>query len=546
MDLGKLTLVRLTLTCLSTIMMAGGLGIDFDQRAQALAQAPQAEVDKIDEALKDVSTKYRLREIYTNKEGETVGGEINQTRNAFRETLTMTVDAPKGAPLKSERMRQLIYSERPAAISTSNRVDAVVRRFETLRFEPAPQGLNVAKNPPLDGLVIWAMRGQSGEQIMSLQEGRSITDFEYQVATTVPTLLNFSELLPQTPVRVGDTWPLNRVAARVLVGRGQVKAISLNGSLKKVKPQENAPEQIEALIEITGQVATDLGTSTLNLQYLFTFSKKAAAQENIPAIGGKVGGKMLSTEGGIKKLSMAQVELSDVPGSDGRLKQVFERKLVYERQFSGKQTPLAIPATAPTPTKANSWLVFEDPSNRFKIKHPPVFKPQMDEENSILFATASEIPDFIRIDLDGSGVKPEGFRKELEAEWKAEGTQIFALTEGFLNDKAWANRRVYRIEAALKVADSSATQRGHFDAYVMQFPQGNQTYIAESTTWQERSDEFRNMVEEVLQTIELSTPAASAAPAATKPPAGSAPNPPTSPKPLASPATPAGLEPPKP
>ncbi|RLT15773.1 MAG: hypothetical protein DWI24_00785, partial [Planctomycetota bacterium] len=107
-------------------MMAGGLGIDFDQRAQALAQAPQAEVDKIDEALKDVSTKYRLREIYTTKEGETVGGEINQTRNAFRETLTMTVDAPKGAPLKSERMRQLIYSERPAAISTSNRVDAVV------------------------------------------------------------------------------------------------------------------------------------------------------------------------------------------------------------------------------------------------------------------------------------------------------------------------------------------------------------------------------------------------------------------------------------
>ena len=96
------------------------------------------------------------------------------------------------------------------------------------------------------------------------------------------------------------------------------------------------------------------------------------------------------------------------------------------------------------------------------------------------------------------------------------------------------------------MADSSATQRGHFDAYVMQFPQGNQTYIAESTTWQERSDEFRNMVEEVLQTIELSTPTASAAPAATKPPAGSAPNPPTAPKPLASPATPAGLEPPKP
>jgi hypothetical protein len=52
----------------------------------------------------------------------------------------------------------------------------------------------------------------------------------------------------------------------------------------------------------------------------------------------------------------------------------------------------------------------------------------------------------------------------------------------------------------------------------MQFPQNNQTYIAESTTWQERSDEYRDMVEEVLQTIELTTPTAPVAPDTLKPP----------------------------
>ena len=237
MDLGKLALPRRFLVGLSSLLIVAGLESGFTIQAQE-QPAPAAVVDTIDEALQDVSTKFRLREIYTSKDGEPLPGEISQTRNAFRETLTMTVDTPKGAPLKSERMRQVIYSERPASLTSTSRVDAVVRRFETLRFEPAPQGLNVAKKPPLDGLIVWAVRGQSGEQILSLQEGRSITDFEYQVATTVPTLLNFSELLPQTPVRIGDTWALTRTAARILVGRGQVSTSNLSGKLIEVKASD--------------------------------------------------------------------------------------------------------------------------------------------------------------------------------------------------------------------------------------------------------------------------------------------------------------------
>lgn len=482
--------------------------------APAAAAAPPAvaagAANELEEALGEVSTKYRFKEVYTKKDGDPLPGEIGQTLNALKEKLIMTMDVPKGPPIKSERSRQLIYSERPVSLTGLSKVDAVARRFETLRFEPAPQGLHVAEKPPLDGLAIWAVRGPAGEQVVSLDDTRSITDFEHQVATTVPTLLNFAELLPQSPLRIGDTWPLNKVAARLLVGRGQVSATSLTGSLESVKPSPVDPAVIIAKLNIKGQVVTNLGTCDLNLQYVFEFPKSVATMERLAAFGTKAPSSVLVAQGAITRLIQAQIEISDVPETDGRLKQVFERSINYERRIGGRQKPLAVPAAAPTPTKTNSWLVFEEPTGKFTIKHPPVFRPEMKEENSILFVTSGEPPEFIRLDLDGAGTKPEGFSKDLQAEWKAEGTQVFALTEGYLKEKAWADRRVYRIEAALKVA--GAAQRGHFDAYVIQFPV-NQTYIAECMTFQERSNDYRDLVEEILQTIELSTPTAKPAPA---------------------------------
>lgn len=501
----------------------------------APAQAAAAMKD-LDDALGDVSTKYRFKEVYTKKDGDPLPGEIGQTLNALKEKLVMTMDVPKGPPIKSERSRQVIYTERPASLTGLSKVDAVARRFETLRFEPAPQGLHVAEKPPLDGLTIWAVRGPAGEQVVSLDDKRPITDFEHQVATTVPTLLNFAELLPQTPIRIGDTWQLNRVAARLLVGRGQVSATNLMGSLDSVKPSPANASVLIAKMNIVGKVSTNLGTCDLNLQFLFEFPKAAATIEKLAAFGAKAPAQVLAAQGAITKLSQAQIEISDLD-QDGRLKQVFDRSLTYERRVGGRQKPLAIPAAAPTPSKANSWLVFEDPTNRFTLRHPPVFRPEMKEENSIMFVTSNDPPDFIRVDLDGNGIKPEEFRKELEAEWKAEGHQVFALQEGYLNDKAWGDKRVYRIEAALKMRDVPGNQRGHFDAYVLQFAV-NQTYIAESMTFQERSNDYRDLVEEILQTIELTTPSAKPAAADAKPAEA---NPATGAS--APPANPAGVKP---
>jgi hypothetical protein len=107
-----------------------------------------------------------------------------------------------------------------------------------------------------------------------------------------------------------------------------------------------------------------MGTCSLNLQYQFEFSKQAAVIENPSTIGNRESATVLAVTGGIRKLSLAQVEISDLQGSQGRLKQVFDRKLVFERQLSGTQTPIEVPAVVPTPTKENSWLVFEDSETR--------------------------------------------------------------------------------------------------------------------------------------------------------------------------------------
>ncbi|MBI1322393.1 hypothetical protein GC170_04305 [bacterium] len=489
----------------------------------------------VDEAIKDVSTRYRFREVFSIKNVEPIPGEIAQSRSAFRETLAMTVDSPKGAPIKSERSRQLIYSERPAILGQGGRVDAVVRRFETFRFDPAPQGFELEKNKPMEGLMVFAMRAQEGENIISLVPDRQITDLEFNIATSVPSIMNDSELLPTTPLRLGDSWPLSRTAARVLLGRGRVNSTSLMGTLKSVQPSAQDETLMSALVAISGQVVTDKGTCSLNLQYQFEFSTKTSLVES--SVGGvnRDGGTILTVQGGLRKLSLAQVEISDLPESQGRLKQVFDRKLVFERQLAGRQEPIELPTAAPTATKENSWLVFVDSSNRIKINHPPILRPFKEEENLIEFESVSGFKEFVRIDLDGGDIKPEGLRKDLEKEWTAEGFEIFAVSENYLKDD-WGDRRVYRVEAALQATDTGNNQRSQFDAYVIQFPQ-NMTIVAESVSFSPQPAAFRDMIEEMLKTIELSVPAAPKAPAdvvpadANKPPEQPAAQPEPAPKP---------------
>lgn len=527
---------RLTLMTAAVLIARG----TTSPQASPWLQEPAAkEQQTVEDAIKDVSTRYRFREVFAVKNVEALPGEIAQSRNAFRETLTMTVDSPKGAPLKSQRTRQLIYSERPALLGQGGRVDAVVRRFETFRFDPAPQGIELDKKKPLEGLTVFAMRAAEGENVLSLVDNRQITDLEHQVATTVFSIMNDSELLPTGALRIGDNWQLSSTAARLLVGRGKIRSSTLNGTLKSVQPKPQDESMVTAVFGINGNVVTDLGTCDLNLEYRFEFSLQAASNEAAVARGAvRDVGNVLAVGGNISRLILAQIEVSDLPGSDGRLKQVFDRKLIFERQVGGRQTPIELPAEPPVATKENSWLVYEDSNNRFRMIHPPVLKPRIEDENSIMFVSTGPAQEFVRLDLDGADIKPEGLRKDLENEWKAEGFDILAVSEDALED--WGDRRVHRIEAALQSPANANKVRSQFDAYVIQYPQNNTTVLAESITFSDRPASFRDSVEEMLKTIELSVTTAPKAPAET-----AAPTAPGSPAaaPGNAPANPAPAEP---
>ncbi|MFM7592890.1 MAG: hypothetical protein ACKO85_13970, partial [Isosphaeraceae bacterium] len=287
-----------------------------------------------------------------------------------------------------------------------------------------------------------------------------------------------------------------------LLGRGQVQSTKLLGTLISVQPSASNPKDYIAILGISGNVTTDLGICSLNLQYEFDFTEGTARVDDLPVIGARGQDTIISASGAITKMTYAQLEVSDVDGSDGRLKQVFDRKLIFERQVTGRQNPVNIPASPPTPSKENSWLVFEDPLNRFTMLHPPSFRPQLTDDNMVLFVTADKEPDFIRLDADALNVKPEQLRKDLEAEWKADGFQVFAVSEGWLDDPVWKNRRVYFVEAALQAKDVGNGKRGHFDAFHIQFPQ-NTPVLAESMTYSEQSTQFRALVEQILQTVEM-------------------------------------------
>jgi hypothetical protein len=63
---------------------------------------------------------------------------ITQYRVAIRETIKTSIDNPQGTPTRNETTLQTIASERPAQVSSTGAVTAVVRRYEAFRVTPAP------------------------------------------------------------------------------------------------------------------------------------------------------------------------------------------------------------------------------------------------------------------------------------------------------------------------------------------------------------------------------------------------------------------------
>jgi hypothetical protein len=494
-------------------------------RGQETAPPPTAS------ATPDLAARYRLHEVYTDGTRGARGapGAINGHRVAFRETIFWIIENPQAAPSRKEATTHVIYSERPAEVSNLDErmVSAAVRRYESVRLDPLPEGR--APRPPLfDNLTIW-FEERTGDPplVLALTPGRRLRDREYMLASRQVFVPSLAFALPDLPLRIGDSYEVGRRGIEALIAV-PVSRGSVRGTLQSVQDDPASPGRKKATLDLIGRVDTARGTTSIHALILFSFA-------NVDAIANT---NVRDAVGRIDSLSLAQ-EASGPADANERLKMHLRRELVLERRALADPNALAIPNPAPTATVTNSWLSYEDPEGLFRFEHPQEFQaaPGTEEETLDLVRFAAEGPDVISVRLLKKGeIDADKLRAGRFASWADDGVKPVAGAAGWLPERLWPGRRVYRFEAALPMSDdptkpaAGPSSRIHFDGYVIQTGQDNGLYV-ESTTPQDDPGPFRVLVEQMIKTVAFDggaspAPAPGPGPAAPAPaPAGAAPTP---------------------
>ena len=164
------------------------------------------------------TTRYRFIERYALTEDGARPEVITQYRVAIRETIKTSIDNPQGTPQRNETTLQTISSERPAQVSGTGAVTAVVRRYEAFRVTPVPSA-GPSGGRLLEGLTLW-YRPRAGQapQILSLTEDARLRDLEYNVAARQVYLPDLTAVLPALPSRIGERWKVPLTAVQAMLG----------------------------------------------------------------------------------------------------------------------------------------------------------------------------------------------------------------------------------------------------------------------------------------------------------------------------------------
>jgi hypothetical protein len=221
-------------------------------------------------------------------------------------------------------------------------------------------------------------------------------------------------------------------------------------------------------------------------------------------------------------LRLAQSTSRSLAATDTRLVQTQTRELVLERQLAAGAPPLAIPDLSPTPTVENSWLIHEDPKQRFHFLHPQELRPdyqvpaQLKGDTIVLVgAPRPEGPDVVNLRLQPKSMDPAAYRqsrdpeyhrKSLLAAWSESKTDVARGPAGWLPEADWApfNMRVYRIEAVLKPKGPEGAEavRIHLDHYLILFSR-DESMVVTSTTAHDPPTSFRKLVEATIKTFKF-------------------------------------------
>jgi hypothetical protein len=485
------------------------VGPPHPARAQAPAPAKAAEPDRVT----DLTARYQFVERYaTGRGSEPQGGAIGQYRVATREVIKVEAEKPQGAPDRKESTVQLIYAERPAAVSPSGAVAATVRRYDTFRFSSQADAKPSAPKP-LEGLTVWVQpRPAGGMQLISLTPKRLMTEREYSVSTKNGMFLpDLATALPDSAKRIGDRWRISGSAAQALLGDRPLHTVEpLVGTLTEIRKVADATDLV-AVIGVTGDAAMPPnGAETLlNAQILFRFT---------PPTAGVAPGAKVEARGAVTDVRLARSSTSALPGSNGRLRQTLTWELTLRRDLAQPGEPILVPERAPEPTEANSWLTYDDPEGRFHFRHPQELLPIDAGAGFVRLADPRVDPSqgrTITINLqpksgnpetDRNSRDPEFHKKDLKDEWARNRLDVLQGPTGWLPEADWApyKMKVYRIEAALKPSgpEGKDVSRIFLDSFLVLFTQ-NESLVLDAMTAQDPPLPFRKQAESILKTFAL-------------------------------------------
>ena len=476
----------------------------------------------------DLTTRYRFVE-------RSPGGGKTPYQVATRDVLKVVVEKPQGAPDRSERTVQVIYTERPAAATTAGQVTDTLRRYDALKISPpAPTAAASKAQPPklLEGLTVWyKARAGGAPLLMSTDPKRRLNETEYKIIAERQVFLpDLAAVLPALPSRVGDRWRVPKAASQALFGERPAAGEAPIGTLIDVRKGTGAGESV-AMIGVTGRgVLPHAGDTVLNAQLVFTFTASEPAAAPTPAGSPPTAAALpagtVEASGAITDVRLARSAVAAVPGSNGRLKLSKTAEVTIQRKFNSG-APLELPAAPPTPTEANSWLTYEDPKGRFNFRHPQDFLPEpmpIEENGDIVqlvdakaHSTEGRIitvvlqPKTGKPDVDKAARDPDAYAKSLNEKWAKDRSEVIRGPAGWLPDADWApnKMKVYRIEAALKLggAEGRGSQRIFLDSYLVLFTQ-NESLVVDAMTGQDPPLPFRQQVEAILKTFQLGSASA--------------------------------------
>ena len=494
---------------------------DASPPARALP-APAQRLPEVTDEGADLTSRYRFRELYSITED---GPGLSEYQVAFRQTYQNPQAAPGSEAAKASNLLQEgRYTERPAELGPGDdqSVVALVRRFESARDEPdnwsRPGGPKL-----LEGMTLWYRSGvDEAPQVLVLDGGRRLREREYLFATRfTPYLPSYLGFLPIGPTQLFAPWPLEPAAIGAILGlEGGPASANGTGRLSSVRPS-NRPGDPEgsmvARIEVEGSTQVGVAEARFRGELEFTFVPAENAGAN-PAGSNRPAGAPLAaiseTEPGVIEAvgGISQVRFSQVV-ADREAGRSIRRQLLIQRRWPADGPALELPATPPSATPENAWLVFADREGRFHVAHPPAYvallgsnpadPSQAANDKLILRAERPSGIDQIMLTYIPKSATPadpgtllaqslETFREY----YRASSTPVATLPEN-----SWPGVEARRVEAALTplAADQLATPV-HYDGYVLQFPDGSAVVVDALTPDRDGAAAFRDQAESILKT----------------------------------------------